>query len=564
VRYLGGWDWGALARAAIVIGTVLRGLWVLVLHPPVDHVYSDMKFYVDTAMGLARMDPLERFDAFYPPGTHVLLAIPLWLVGPDRDGLFADAILWAALSALTPYFMWRYARLILPRPAAAITAILCAVWPLHILYAGYFSSETPGLAFLVLSLWLAERSFQRRSGRGGLLAGIAGGIAGAMRPAFALNVIAVVIPRVRRFRIHAAPAAALASGATLILALVILHNSAASGRLTGVSENSGLTFFLGHCDVHIVRTGHPDGINFLFGTPVATQLGRGNDVTFPDQQIWDQDFFNALGIGCIANDGLAHARVLIRDVFDMGLSTVPWPLVNDPGVKDIANLTNVAYTSALPFIVVGTIRKIRRGWRTGGGRGELMLLGQLGLALVTAVVYFGDPRFRTPFDVFGLALAASLIAARIAPAPLGESAPAHPGVRADDAVEQHDERALGGIEPPREVDPHDARPAEADGDASIGADDGAPEEARWGETRRAWADDELGLIGSVVHEVPTVGPDAVEPEASNDLEAPLRAQVLPVGTDAPDTWVRDEDAAGIAGRDGQSGQEENTTAVEER
>ena len=564
MRYLGGWDWGALARAAIVIGAVLRGLWVLVLHPPVDHVYSDMKSYVDTAMSLAKLEPLQRFDAFYPPGTHFLLAIPLFVVGPDRDGLFAGAILWAALSAVTPYFMWRFVRLILPRPAAAITAVLCAVWPLHILYAGYFTSETPGLAFLVGSLWLAERAFQRGSRFDGLLAGLAGGIAGAVRPAFALNVIAVAIPRVRRLRIHAAPVAALASGATLVLALVILHNSAATGQLAGVSENSGLTFFVGHCDIHIVRTGRPDGINFLFGTPVAIQLGRGQDVTFPDQQIWDQDFFTAQGIGCIANDGLAHARVLIRDVFDMGLSTVPWPLVNDPGVKDVANLTNVAYTSALPFIVVGTIRKVRRGWRTGGGRGELVLLGQLALAFVTAVVFFGDPRFRTPFDVFGLALAASLIADRIAPAPLGASAPADPGVRADDAVEQHDERALGGTEPAREVDPHDARPAEADGETAIGADHGAPEEARWGETRGTRTDEELGLIGSAVHEVAPVGPDAVEPEAPDDLEAPLGAQILPVGTDTPDARVGDEDPAGITGEVGRAREEEDPAPVEER
>ena len=39
-----------------------------------------------------------------------------------------------------------------------------------------------------------------------------------------------------------------------------------------------------------------------------------------------------------------------------------------------------------------------------------MLLLQLATALATALVYFGDPRFRIPFDVFGLALAACLIA----------------------------------------------------------------------------------------------------------------------------------------------------------
>ena len=551
-----------MARAALVFGAILRALWVLVLHPPADHVYSDMKFYVDSAMGLAKLNPLERFDAFYPPGTHVLLAIPLSLVGPDRDGLFAGAVLWMALSALTPYFMWRYARLLLPQPAAALTALFCALWPLHILYAGYFLSETPGLAFLVLALWMAERALRWGSERDGLFAGLAGATAAAMRPAFMLNVIAVVLPHVRRIRAQATPVAAMASGAALVLALVVMHNSVAAGALTSVSENSGLTFYLGHCDVHIVRTGRPDGINFLFGTPVATQLSRGHDVSFPDHQIWDQGFFYAQGLSCIASDGVGHARMLIRDVFDMGLSTVPWPMVNDDGVRDIANLANVAYTCVLPFIVLGAIRKIRRSWPRGGGRAELMLLGQLALALATAIVYFGDPRFRIPFDVFGLALAASLVADRIAP--LGRSASADPGVRADHPIEKYQEGAVIGTEATREVDPHDARPAETDGEASIRTDDGTPEEARWGEAHGTGANEELGLIRSNVHEEPAIGPYPVEAETADDLKPSFGPDVLPVGTDALDAWVRHEDTSRGHGRTDRTREEEDPSPIEER
>src|SRR5712691_2510799 len=57
---------------------------------------------------------------------------------------------------------------------------------------------------------------------------------------------------------------------------------------------------------------------------------------------------------------------------------------------------------------------------------------------------------------------------------LREGAPANPSVRADDAVEQHDERALRGSQPASEVDPHDARPTKAHGEAGIPADYGAP------------------------------------------------------------------------------------------
>jgi dolichyl-phosphate-mannose-protein mannosyltransferase len=564
VRYLREWNWDAVARAFIILGAAIRAVWVLVLHSPLDHIYSDTKTYVDTAMHLAQLAQPERFDAFYPPGTRVLLAIPLALIGPDRDGLNAGAVLWTALSALTPYFMWRYLRLNLPPAAAALGAALCALWPLHIAYAGFFLSETPGLAFLVLSLWLAERSVRLLSTRDGLLAGLAGGIATAIRPAFALNVLLAAYPLVRRVRVRVTPLLALGAGLGFVFALVLAHEAVIVGRVVGVSENSGLTFYLGHCGIRRVTTGVPETLTYQFQTPVATQLDRGANVTFPDHQIWDQEFFYAQGMSCIASDGLGHARVIVRNIYDMGLSTIPWPPSNDEGLKQVVSVANVGYVLLLPFIVVGTIRKIRRLWPLGLGRGELMLLGQLSLALVTAIVYFGDPRFRIPFDVFGLALAGSLIADRIAPAPLGESARADPGVRADDAVEQHGEGPAGGSEPAREVDPYDARSPEADGEAAIGADDGAPDEARWGETRRARPDEELGLIASHVHQVPGVGPDAVEPETSGDLDAPFGSQVLPVGTHAPDARVGDEDAGGIAGRADRAHEEEDSVPVEER
>src|SRR5688572_3022071 len=185
-------------------------------------------------MHLAQLATPERFDAFYPPGTRVLLAIPLALIGPDRDGLTAGAVLWTALSALTPYFMWRFLRLLLPPAAAALGAALCAVWPLHIAYAGFFMSETPALALLVLSLWLAEQSVRALPTWHGLLAGLAGGIAAAIRPALALNVILAAVPLVRRGRVGLAALAALAAGSALVLVLVVAHQALVVGRVVGV------------------------------------------------------------------------------------------------------------------------------------------------------------------------------------------------------------------------------------------------------------------------------------------------------------------------------------------
>ena len=564
MRFVRSWDWENFARISILVGAVIRAAWVLVLHSPVDNIYSDSKTYVDTATHLATLLTPERFDAFYPPGTRALLAVPLALLGPGRDGLNAAALLWFALSALTPYFMWRYLRLIVNRPAAAIGAALCALWPLQIAFAGFFISETPGLAFLVLSLWLAESAARRLSVREGLLAGLAGGVAAAFRPAFALNVILGAVPVVRRWRLGGAPVAALAGGALLVLALVVAHEAWVVGRVVGVSENSGLTFYLGHCDIRRVTTGTPETLTYTFQTPVATQLNRGTDVSFPDHQIWDQDFFYAQGLQCIANDGLAHVRVILRSIYDMGLSTIPWPPANDEGLKQVAAFTNVFYVLALPFIVWGAIRLIRRYWASGGGRGELMLLGQLALALVTAVVYFGDPRFRIPFDVFALGLVGSLVADRLLLRALGlTSAATYPDVGVDHAVEQDDEGALARSEAAREIHPDDARGSEPEGGLPVGADDGAAKEALRGEGDEVRSGQVLGGVLGDVHEEPPIRPEPVEPEVGRSLEAGFTASIRSVRKYAPDAGARDEDPGSVASAD-RAGEEEDATTVEDR
>jgi len=198
VRQWGERRWDRLARYAIAGGAIVRALWVLVLHPPPDNVYSDAQSYVESAMRLARWAPPEHFDAFYPPGMRFILSLPLAVLGADRDGLVAAAIFWVILSALTPYFVWRFTRLILTPAAAALAAVLCAFWPIHIAYAGYFMSETPALTFLVLSLWLAERAYRMRSHGDGLVAGVVGGLAAATRPALVLNIVVAAWPPLRR------------------------------------------------------------------------------------------------------------------------------------------------------------------------------------------------------------------------------------------------------------------------------------------------------------------------------------------------------------------------------
>jgi 4-amino-4-deoxy-L-arabinose transferase-like glycosyltransferase len=409
-------QWDRMALASVLAGMIVRILWSLVIHPPFDYLYSDMGGYVQRARQLAMGAGLQRFDAFFPPGTHILLAAPMTLFGTERAGLWAGAVLWCALSAAIPLLAWRLSRLLLTPAAAALSALFCSFWPLYITYGGYFTSETPSLAFLLASLWAGYRA-TRLSGTPAGLLGLAGGLLGgaavANRPQLILNLAVLVVPLLFRLRRQALALAGIVAGSALILTATALHNSAAAGKPTGLSENAGLNFWIGQCDVHDVTTADPvKNITYTFGNPVWAQLERGGSYYFEGHLVWDQGFFFEMGLRCVERDGLGHVRVVARNVLNMGPTTVPWPQFNEDGQLGVVQLSNLAYSLLLPFVVIYSIFVIIRRRASGRSSGEAVMLLQLACVVVVAIFFFGDPRVRSTYDVFGLALLAALIADR--------------------------------------------------------------------------------------------------------------------------------------------------------
>ena len=405
--------WDRIALASILTGAVVRIVWGLVIHPPLRYLYSDMGAYVERAQRLVAGTGLLRYDAFWPPGTHILLAAPMTLFGKGQAGLWAGAVLWCALSAVIPYFAWRLARLLLTPAAAALTALLCAFWPLYITYGGFFTSETPSLAFLLAALWAgygATRLSGRRAGWLGLAAGLLGGIAIANRPQLILNLAVLSVPLLFRFRRQALALTGIVAGTAVILAGIVLHNSVAAGKPTGLSENAGLNFWIGHCNVHDVSTFDPArNLRFGFTNPVWMQLGRGQSYYFEGRVVWDQGFFYRLGLQCIERDGLGHVRILARSVLDMTATTVPFPQFTEDAQRGVVRVSNLAYSLVLPFVVFYSAFVIVRRRASGLSSGEAVMLFQLACVLVVALVFFGDPRVRSTYDVFGLTLLAACI-----------------------------------------------------------------------------------------------------------------------------------------------------------
>lgn len=408
--------WDRIAIGAISAGAVLRIVWILVVHPPVDYVFSDMGDYVRAAQRLVSDAPLAPYDAFFPPGTQILLAIPLKLFGAG-SGLWVAAGLWCALSIAVVYMAWRLTRELLGPAAAGLTAVLCAVWPLFITYGGYFTSETPSTAFLVAALWVGVMA-ARRAGQAAtilvLLSGVLAGVAVAVRPQLLMNmlIMGAVVFFASGKRI--VPLACFAAGLLAVVGLVIVHNSIATHQLAGLARNGGVNFWFGHCEArHVVTLNSAGKMTGEFTFNVPFFIGRGGQYVFKGHEMSDEGFFLELGWKCIEQDKLKHVLRLGRNIIDMTATTAPWPQNLVGGwLGDVVQAANVLYSILLPWIVIESLFLIARRRKDGKPPVEAFLLLNLMCVVVVAIVLFGEPRVRSVYDVFGFALLAALIADR--------------------------------------------------------------------------------------------------------------------------------------------------------
>jgi 4-amino-4-deoxy-L-arabinose transferase-like glycosyltransferase len=408
--------WDRIALAALLVGAVARAVWVFVLHQPFDHVYSDMDEYVTKAKRLATGDGLNPFDAFHSPGTQFLLAVPFRIFGTGHAGEWAAAVLWWGLSSLTPLFAWRLGLVLLTRPAAALTALFAALWPLHVTVAGFFSSETPATALLTGGVWLSVRALKAHPAdrlTQGLCAGVVLGSAAAVRAQFLLNLGIVALMYLRGARTRLVTIAAATVGVAVVFAGVVVHNSLAMGNLTGLDTHGGQAFFIGHCDVRKLTT-RKDGFHYVFGPPPAAQRQAGRTYEFNGHQPWEQWFFYGQGFHCVNEDGVAHLGLVARGIADMTALTQPWPMSNEPVLRVVVTSTNFLYSVALPLIIVAALLGASRAPRGLRRSGEILLLANLACVFVVGALWaLGEPRYRLPYDVFGLALLAAVLSRRM-------------------------------------------------------------------------------------------------------------------------------------------------------
>ncbi|MEW5854381.1 MAG: hypothetical protein AB2A00_36740 [Myxococcota bacterium] len=432
--------WSARAWVALVVTVaftvVERFLFVFHFSPPSRAVSSDMAGYVDRAWRLASGAQLNRFDTFFPPGTHLLMTPAMWIAGDKDRGLILNQYLWWFLAVGTALVVAELAWQLFHHPVPVVLSL----WGLYAhqafqQYAGFFLSELPFSFFMACTVVAGMVAARQPPSRSRVLwyalTGVLGGVAMVIRPQFVLTAGVMGLPLLmRQFPfVRWREACALVGALVVSPLLAMTLNARAAGEYVGLATNGGFNFYQGHCPVDVVETRTSHGV-YIWGSPARLQRlqreGRLETRTvIQGHMAWENDYFIREGLECIRRDGWGHLDRVVGNVADFFHTTSPWP-GSASHVGPLLLMVNQIYCFALLCSVIAALFVVRRR------KPERLLLMLLCTALPVALIFYGDSRFRIPYDMFGVVLTSGLLALRF-------------GFRRDDvgaASEQGDQSAL--------------------------------------------------------------------------------------------------------------------------
>lgn len=444
----------------VLVALVIRLHWNLVVHPPGDFVYSDMRGYMSRADGMFE-DLWGRweYNAFYPFGTHVFLYGVRALFG--QENFEAVATVYAVLGALEVGFGYALARRVsrFSWVPPLVGLILLVYYPL-IALGGYFLSEVPFSFCLVASTFFLVRMCDDGRPVDAVLAGIFAALGFTVRPQILLSIalfgilwffIRRAMPRLRF---------SLLLWAFLPLLLMIgfsawrMHYH--TGRWGLISENGKFNQVFGRChnEKIVAMPDTPERRRTSFGPPPLIQLKKRSD-KLPGQwpqldpaigellqykgYIGDQEILGDYIEECVKKTGLAkQVEYSFVNAVLLWRYNIMWPDSGKGFWRDYSQKWGIIHTNtfAVPALVALLFVFVPRRHP----RHAIVSLHVWSIILV-ALAYIGGVRFRSPYDPFIVLLAVEVYAmagtaawrwgrARMSPAPASpapETAAGPPG-----------------------------------------------------------------------------------------------------------------------------------------
>ena len=278
-----------LALAIWLVGGLARLLYIEVLHPATQHVYSDMAGYVFRATQFAKGVPQNIADTIYPPGASIFFGL-LYRLDPNWNlALVAQFLLSLGIMLL----VWSLARRLHGNATALVALGLVALYFPLIHYAGLFLAENPFCFLMLLTLRLflcaVDAPGPRRAVAWALLAGLSAGAAASFKttifgPVAITGLLYAALSIRYRQRHWPAVSAAILIGIAAFVVPMSLHcTRLMEGHFCLIATNGPMNILQGHYGEKFMFhwTDSARNYRFDFGSPTASLRGYTDSVSLP-------------------------------------------------------------------------------------------------------------------------------------------------------------------------------------------------------------------------------------------------------------------------------------------
>jgi hypothetical protein len=418
--------WFAKQRGLLLVtfaALAVRLVWNVKIHRLIDFAYSDRGGYLDRANQMIdKPSTRGAWLGLYPYGTHYFIYAVKWLFGRKNEDAVGAG--YALLGTLAVSYTYATAeRYVTRRWARALVGMVLIGYYPWISLGGYALSEIP-FTFCVAGAAFYGLRFADEGRRGDAwLLGLFYGIGAAVRPQILVAAVFLGLHFLLRRSTwkHFTPGRAVRAAVPLLLVLGLsayrLHQHTDHYGL--ISTNGPLNFVFGRCHNTGLDAVAPGSRGF-FGPPALgslLQYERTHKLKPPltldpifgetlvvQGHMWDAEPNYKLAAACVKTTGVrGQIKYALTHVMLLWGYNIIWP---DAGQKpqwrvpmEVSSaLHNVLILPAAALAVLLAIRRRR-------ARSMLLALHVLSV-LVTSMLYFGDTRYRAPYDGILIVLAA--------------------------------------------------------------------------------------------------------------------------------------------------------------
>ena len=396
-----------------VIALMVRAIYNVWFHPPLDFQHSDMGGYLRRAARVfENPSEVDPWLTFFPYGTHGFVAIVQRLFGKENSLALRLAFALAGAGAVT--YAFALVRRLAPerRVLRWIFAVLACFHVPHVMLGSFVLSEAPFSLTLMASAFYALRLDDEGRAKDALYLGVAASAGLVLRPQvlLSLGVLGAVLLLRGLRRSNRGPRVSVLALVLVVVPLLITGGYSARrvhhhvGRYELVSTNGPFNQVFGRCHASKLESAERKGV---FEPPSLKSLEvyetrHGLRPVLPldpafkptmrlDGTVWDKDAAHRMAEKCREQTGTwRQLKYGLSHVILLWEYNIPWPT---SGV--VPAVAGGAMWLWLPGLLLTPLISLARF------RSRSVFVGAHTLALlVIAIAYFGDSRLRVPYDFF--------------------------------------------------------------------------------------------------------------------------------------------------------------------